>query len=297
MNNQFLSLLLILFSLAFLVCCDEGGSEGGGIEGTGGGGPVVVPTLSPSFFSITAEPPEIIVLTATEPECIGNAYEQPVPTDEAEVAPPKWIHGVWVGERANRQRVAVIGSYNNIAFGSQTQQTSIAGDVDRLMIELESTDQIYRFSLTEMKAGQEITSVHNYSMIDVETVRFELTSEHYLPETTILKAQSPTAVINPPDWLVGQWRGEPCETRLFTVGNISVEYDNADPTVSYAELLSVPGATFQTRYVDDNWYQIIATYHSPSDNTTIEFSELYQLLVDGDVLLYNGDRSQRLNPR
>lgn len=295
MNKKLLRLAAFLASFLVVVSCDDGGGiVGTGIVVTGiissTSGGVANQSAFPSdqgYFGLTPEAPAgFPILTATPTLCFGNVYQRPVVDQvESSINPPAWLEGNWIGQREDMWAINIVATHDNIAFGDPTLQTSIAnGPNGRDVVEVESTASIYRIVVRDEFDGESVTHVLEYAFIDDNRIRYSLVdSDVFHPESIIMNSQLPADAINPPSWLIGEWREEQCETRIFSEGEVRIEYDNADPSISFADLLSGNQATFQTQYVDDEQYMIIGSYLSPDDGRRLRFQELYVLREDGTV--------------
>jgi len=294
-----LSAVLSLNAVAFLSLagCSAGSApdaqlNGGGIEGTGSGAfEIEISTVSdnPDFI----DDPSL--------GCLANVYDKPIEiSSTSELKPPAWMFGNWSGQRNEKSAITVIGTVDNVAFGTieQSQQPTISDEFsERVVIELESSNQTYRFAVNDTVLSNPVSYVHEYSFIDSDQIRYSLSSDDYSNESIVLRLQNSSEIIRPPSWLLGEWRNEQCETRLFDMGNIRIEYDNGDPTISFAALLSGPENTFQTVFSDDAAYEIVATYLSPDGMQRLRFQERYELEEDGTVLHITAGRAQKLNRR
>jgi len=284
LNNVATVVSLVGFTLFSLASC-----SGGGVEGTGSGAPYEILISRPDTNPAVIDTPDL--------ECLGNVYDRPNQENQFETGlnPPAWMRGNWSGQRTNGQIITVVVTDNNVAFGTPEQQTTLVDGIsNRSVIELASTNQVFRFTVNDTVQNATVDYTHEYSFIDSDQIEFSVTSDDYLDESVVMSVQSSTDLIRPPSWLLGEWRNDQCETRLFDSMNISIEFDNADPTISFANVLSGAEATFQTSFKDDSIYDIEATYLSSDGTQILGFRELYVLQDDGTVKHYTANRVQSL---
>jgi|GEM_PF-5364282 len=264
------SLAVLVTLVALVGCAGVGGISGtgtgvvGGLSGPGSGAADPEALDSPDRGTSGAAEDQRAEAPAVRPDgwvpgvCVGapTAADSAasIATGEAGamLSPPDWLHGTWVAPDANGARRTIIVDAADIALGSDVQVA--IGDRSKAVIRSESSaDGEYAYRGESVGgSGARVPFAHRYVDRLDGTIVFEpIDTPGGAGAPVTFTRALPGAVIRPPAWLQGRWRGT-CGTTTFEATDIVVERHD-EPTRRYSVSLPLR-ARFVTRTRDPERY-------------------------------------------